>query len=1138
MPVFYNYTENGAVYSFDDVFVPADAFRQGNLWTWGRNNGGQLGDNTTTNRTTPVTTFAGGANWKQVSDNGSNTAAIKTDGTLWTWGSNNFAQLGDNTTTNRSTPVTTFAGGTDWKQVSVGSQHTAAIKTDGTLWGWGYNRKAHLGNNAPSFSTRPTPITTFAGGTNWKQVSCGYEHTAAIKTDGTLWTWGANYGQIGNNTYSLASTPVTTFAGGTDWKQVSCGTHYTSAIKTDGTLWTWGANSESQLGTGDKTSRNTPVTTLAGRTDWKQVSLGYRHTAAIKTDGTLWGWGRNSNVQLGRGPDVHNRLTPVTTFAGGTNWADTATGEADELYTLCCQREGSAAIKTDGTLWTWGRNQYGEMGDNTATQRNTPVTTFAGGTNWKQVSGGESHMSVIKTDGTLWTWGRNTNGQLGDNTSGFGLNRSTPVTTFAGGTNWKQVSNGQYHTAAIKTDGTLWTWGFSSNLRLGRVLDPFHRFTPVTTFAGGTNWADTATGEADELYTLSGGNNFTAAIKTDGTLWTWGFNTNGQLGDNTTTQRNTPVTTFAGGTNWKQIDYGSLCAAAIKTDGTLWTWGSNSFRQLGDNTTTNRSTPVTTFAGGTDWKQVSAGNQHTAALKTDGTLWAWGRNYNGQLGDNTQSTKLIPVTTFAGGTNWKQVSVGSQHTAAIKTDGTLWTWGVNTNGQLGDNTTTQIITPVTTFAGGTNWKQVSCSYHTAAIKTDGTLWTWGRNSYAQLGDNTTVNRSTPVTTFAGGTNWKQVSAGGNNFTAAIKTDGTLWTWGNNSNGRLGINDTINRTTPVTTFAGGTNWKQVSCNGYNTVAINDDGVNKRLYVWGSNNNQALGINWVDETPAPVKIDGGTNWKQVANGPFASGAMAAIKTDGTLWTWGTNSYGKVGTNDTINRTTPVTTFAGGTNWKQVACGQYHVAAIKTDGTLWTWGFNSYGRLGDNTTTTRSTPVTTFAGGTNWKQVSCGESYTAAIKTDGTLWTWGRNHGGQLGDNTITTTNRSTPVTTFAGGTNWKQVFCGYANTIALKNDGTLWVWGFNSYSQAGTNWISADAIPNQTLAEGTNWKQVSCGREHTTAIKTDGTLWGWGLNSYGRLGINDTINRTTPVTTFAGGTNWKQVSAGNQHTVAITYIDDYQ
>jgi alpha-tubulin suppressor-like RCC1 family protein len=137
MPVFYNYTENGAVYSFDDVFVPADAFRQGNLWTWGRNNGGQLGDNTTTNRTTPVTTFAGGANWKQVSDNGSNTAAIKTDGTLWTWGSNNFAQLGDNTTTNRSTPVTTFAGGTDWKQVSVGSQHTAAIKTDGTLWGWG-----------------------------------------------------------------------------------------------------------------------------------------------------------------------------------------------------------------------------------------------------------------------------------------------------------------------------------------------------------------------------------------------------------------------------------------------------------------------------------------------------------------------------------------------------------------------------------------------------------------------------------------------------------------------------------------------------------------------------------------------------------------------------------------------------------------------------------------------------------------------------------------------------------------------------------------------------------------------------------------------------------------------------------------
>ena len=343
-------------------------------------------------------------------------------------------------------------------------------------------------------------------------------------------------------------------------------------------------------------------------------------------------------------------------------------------------------------------------------------------------------------------------------------------------------------------------------------------------------------------------------------LWVWGYNAYGQLGDNTTTNRSTPVTTFAGGTNWKQVSGGTLYSAAIKTDGTLWTWGRNNYGQLGNNTVTTRSTPVTTFAGGTNWKQVATGNEFTAAIKTDGTLWTWGDNSFGQLGINASGGRSTPVTTFAGGTNWKQVACGGRHSAAIKTDGTLWIWGFNSSGQLGDNTTTDRSTPVTTFSGGTNWKQVSGGlYHIASIKTDGTLWTWGYNFPGQLGDNTTISRSTPVTTFAGGTNWKQVSCGYNHI-AAIKTNGTLWTWGRNF-----------PRTPVTTFSGGTNWKQVA--------------------------------------------GGSDY------------TAVIKTNGTLWTWGINAYGQLGDNTTISRSTPVTTFAGGTNWKQVSCGYAHIAAIKS-------------------------------------------------------------------------------------------------------------------------------------------------------------------------------------------------------------------
>jgi alpha-tubulin suppressor-like RCC1 family protein len=1097
------------------------------LWTWGLGTSGRLGNGVTTgNRSTPVTTFAGGTDWKQVAAGTQHTAAVKTDGTLWTWGLGTSGRLGDATITNSSTPVTTFAGGTDWKQVSAGGSHTAAVKTDGTLWTWGLGTYGRLGNSL--LTNRSTPVTTFAGGNNWKQVSAGNIHTAAVKTDGTLWTWGAGtIGRLGDATLTNSSTPVTTFAGGSNWKQVAAGGSHTAAVKTDGTLWTWGDGGSGPLGNATLTSTSTPVTTFAGGTNWKQVAAGDSYTAAIKTDGTLWTWGSEGSGRLGRFSIGTTKITPVTTFAGGTNWADTETGESDELYTLSAGTQHTAAIKTDGTLWTWGNGLSGRLGTNDTTDRSTPVTTFAGGTNWKQVAAGTQHTAAVKTDGTLWTWGNGLSGRLG-----------------------KQ---------------------YSTTVQVPVRLDPSSK-----------TWADTETTpfEPDELYTLSAGTLHTAAVKTDGTLWTWGNGLSGRLGDATLTNSSTPVTTFAGGSNWKQVAAGYQHTAAVKTDGTLWTWGAGTIGRLGDATLTNRSTPVTTFAGGTNWKQVSAGDIHTAAIKTDGTLWTWGAGSSGRLGDATITNSSTPVTTFAGGTDWKQVSAGDSHTAAVKTDGTLWTWGNGVNGRLGDATLTNSSTPVTTFAGGTDWKQVSAgTLHTAAVKTDGTLWTWGNGLSGRLGDATLTNSSTPVTTFAGGTDWKQVSAG-DSHTAAIKTDGTLWTWGNGGSGRLGNSLLTNRSTPVTTFAGGTDWKQVSAGGSHTVALRDDGVDKELFTFGLNTSSQLGISVPDIIPGPVfsyedtwkqvttgyshtaaiKTDGtlwtwgnglygrlgdatvsnsstpvttfagGTNWKQVSAGDFHT---AAVKTDGTLWTWGFGAFGRLGNSLLTNRSTPVTTFAGGTDWKQVAAGFNHTAAVKTDGTLWTWGNGGSGRLGNSSLTDRSTPVTTFAGGTNWKQISSGTGHTAAIKTDGTLWTWGNGESGRLGTND-NTPNRSTPVTTFAGGTDWKQVSAGGFHTVALRDDGVdkeLFTFGNNGNGQLGENFTSDDFVPNQTFAGGTNWKQVSAGDSHTAAVKTDGTLWTWGNGLYGRLGDATITNSSTPVTAFAGGTNWKQVSAGFNHTAAV-------
>jgi alpha-tubulin suppressor-like RCC1 family protein len=356
----------------------------------------------------------------------------------------------------------------------------------------------------------------------------------------------------------------------------------------------------------------------------------------------------------------------------------------------------------DSLLWLWGSNSYGKLGDNTGTDRSSPVQTITGGANWKQVACGREHTAAVKTDGTLWLWGENTFGNLG-NGNGYIL-YSSPAETITGGTDWKQVACGYIHTAAIKTDGTLWLWGGNAYGQLGDDTTD-NRSSPVQTVTGGTDWKQVACGDS-----------FTVAIKTDGTLWTWGYNGYGQLGDDTTDTKLSPVQTIAGGTNWHQVACGYRHTAAVKNDGTLWTWGRNYNGQLGDDTTDNKSSPVQAITGGTNWKQVACGREHTAAVKVDGTLWAWGRNYNGQLGDDTTDNKSSPVQAITGGTNWKQVACGREHTAAVKADGTLWAWGRNAYGRLGDGTGTGRSSPVQTIMRGTIWKQVACGReHTAAI---------------------------------------------------------------------------------------------------------------------------------------------------------------------------------------------------------------------------------------------------------------------------------------------------------------------------------------------------------------------------------------------------------------------------------------
>jgi len=276
-------------------------------------------------------------------------------------------------------------------------------------------------------------------------------------------------------------------------------------------------------------------------------------------------------------------------------------------------------------------------------------------------------------------------------------------------------------------------------------------------------------------------------------LWDFGNNQYGQLGVGNRTNRSSPVQ-VGNITDWSLIGGGEFHSLAIKTDRTLWAWGRNSYGQLGQGNRTHRSSPVQ-VGSLTDWRYISAGGKEfTLAIKTDGTLWSWGKNTHGELGQGNRTYRSSPVQ-VGSLTDWKYISAGEEYSLAIKTDGTLWSWGINTHGQLGVGNRTHRSSPVQ-VGSLTDWRYISDGggWHTLATKTDGTLWSWGRNSYGGLGLNDKTHRSSPVQV-GSLTNWENISTG-DTHSISTKTDGTLWSWGENAKGQLGLGNITNRSSPV------------------------------------------------------------------------------------------------------------------------------------------------------------------------------------------------------------------------------------------------------------------------------------------------------------------------------------------------------
>ena len=1093
----------------------------GAVWTWGSNNWGQLGDGTTTTRVLPTSITI--TNVIAIAAGGDSSYALKADGTVWAWGSNGSGQLGDGTTTYRTSPVA-VTGLTSVIAIAAGNNHALALKSDGTLWAWGNNGSGQLGDGTTTQRNSPVQVSTLTGVVS---MDGGSSFSVAVKSDGTVWSFGANgNGQLGDGTTTTRTSPVQV-SGLTGVTSVSAGSTHALALKSDGTVKAWGYNGSGQLGDGTSTQRNTPVS-VSNLGIATAIAAGGDFSIALRQDLTISTWGGNGWGELGDGTSSTWSPLPVATanilngavIAGGNHFA--------------------SAITTDGTVWAWGDNANGQVGDGTQVQRRSPVEVSKAAFAWKvgtptfgttsgtytstlnvtiacATAGATIHYTTngadpTETDPTVasgntvavtqsltlkakaWKTGipdSNVDGNtytlqvatvtMSPGTGTYTVDKNVTVSTSVAGATIHYTTNGvdptesdpvvaSGSTVAIGQSLTLkakawmsgWTpSGVSSSTYSMKVATP--GFSPVAgqySTAQSVTITETTAG-ATLHYTTTG----VEPLVTDPVV---------AAGSSISVSSTTTLRVKGWRTGWTTSD-----TAIASYTFNLGTVAAPAFTPAGGTYTTQQTVTISSTTSGATIRYTLDGTDPTAmstvytgpmtvgvpmtikarAFKADWTasgIAAATYAFNfGTVdvptivppGGTYATTRTVTISTTTVGATLHYTTNGVDPTESDPTisSGSSLTIGqslrLKVKGFLSGATPSAVRAAdywiTGTVAAGAN--------HTLALKADGTVWAWGQNASRQLGDGTTTQRNSPV----------QVSsladavaiAGGGSHSLALKRDGTVWAWGWNGYGQLGDGTNTNRATPVK------------------------------------------VQILDHVIA------------IAAGDAHS---LALKDDGTVWAWGYNSlYGQLGDGSFVNRNSPVQlpVLSGIT---AIAAGANHSAALKTDGgtsgSVWTWGSNTYGQLGDGSSTSpRAVPTTVLSTAV---AIGAGANQMFAIVAGGTAKAWGADDHTQLGD--VSTTQRSTPVDVVGLG-NAVAMTGGSWHAMALTGDRAVWGWGDGA--RVGlTNMGTTTTVERPTPIPGAGLDVVAVGTglDHTVVARRDGTVSSWGKNPYGQFGVGTTTD----------------------------------
>ena len=995
------------------------------LTAWGRNERGQLGIGGEDGNAHPTPEPVGpDAPWAAVAAGEHYTVAIDGDGNLWAWGRNHYGQLGDGTAGHRYFPVRVQDPGGHgvWVSVDVGYAHTLAVKSDGTLWAWGHNGYGQLGSGPADLYAHPTPAQV-GSDNDWEAVAAGRIHSLALKEDGTLWAFGSNArGQYGNHETNTMGTPV---PAGLDsngdpmaWSAVAAGEYHTVAIRGDDyTLWAWGDNKKGQLGIGQADTNTHPFPEQVGTgADWRSVAAGSNRTMAIRQDGTLWAWGSNSYASLGietGDPPAGWIRNPANgheyALTDAKNWTEAeaeAVSAGAHLVTVNDLAEHEwlrASFVTTEEFWIGFTDQDVEGTWRWVGEASSFTYWASGGE--PNNAGGNEDFAVMNHDTETGEWN-----DKGDNYNIRGIIERAPFTSVPTqvaadldgdglpDSDWSFVAAGKAHTLAVKTDGTLWAWGKPDEGRLGwayagttghlyTLTDhlPWWAAEAKAVSLGGHLVTVNDSAERDWLVTTFGGDErFWIGLNDRNTEGTWVYSSF-ETSSFFPWLSGEPNNGGGYGEDFVEMNYGSPGR---------WNDHKGSTLKRGIIECAPDAWQPVQVGLDADWTAVAAGSDHTVALKRDGGLWGFGGNRYGQVGfptpdhspeDGVNDPVLSPTQVWSS-FNVVSVSAATEHTVALKSDGSLWAWGGNSWGQLGLGHQNDQAYPVQ-VQPGTRWSAAAAGYlHTAAIKSNGTLWGWGQNNWAQLGlgypaavDHSQYER---IPNQVGSDDqWVSVVTG-YETTLAIKSDGTLWSWGADYWGATGLGkatETSSVTNRPTQVGSETEWKTVSLLDDTVLAIRSDG---SLWGWGRNNYGQLGMDDEEHRTRPTPVVAGPSWaawKAVGTGEHHS---VAIRDDGTLWSCGDNGQGQLGLGDNLDRDTPMQ-VGFSTTWDSVATGGRHALALKEDGTLWAWGWNGWGQLGlwmpgdlGNYSENADTPQPLGAE-TDWVSLAPGTTHNVAIR-----------------------------------------------------------------------------------------------------------------------------------------------------------------